>query len=60
MTTIFFFSGLILLILGILGIYVAKIYKEVQGRPKFLIKELTGFDEISSEKDVVQLDMRKR
>lgn len=61
MTTIFFFSGIILLILGILGIYIGKIYKEVQSRPKFLIKELVGFNESSViDKDVVHLETHNR
>jgi glycosyltransferase involved in cell wall biosynthesis len=34
-----FFSGVILVSNGILGIYVAKIYYEVKGRPRYIIKE---------------------
>lgn len=38
MVAILFFGGMILLTLGILGIYVGNIFKQVQGRQKFIIK----------------------
>jgi len=39
-TGIFFFGGIQVLFLGIVGEYVGKIYKEVQGRPLYVIKSL--------------------
>ena len=36
--TISFFAGIILLTLGILGIYIARIFEEVRGRDSYIIK----------------------
>jgi dolichol-phosphate mannosyltransferase len=36
---IIFFGGIQLITIGIIGEYIGKIYKEIQGRPQFLIKE---------------------
>tara|TARA_A100001011_G_scaffold398919_1_gene505185 strand:- start:2755 stop:3684 length:930 start_codon:yes stop_codon:yes gene_type:complete len=38
--TISFFSGMILLTLGIIGIYVARIFQEVRGRESYVIKNI--------------------
>ena len=38
--TISFFSGIILLALGITGIYIARIFEEVRGRESFIIKDI--------------------
>tara|TARA_E500000178_G_scaffold318058_1_gene339115 strand:+ start:2396 stop:3355 length:960 start_codon:yes stop_codon:yes gene_type:complete len=35
-----FFNGVILLALGILGVYIAQIYYEVKNRPKYIIKDI--------------------
>ncbi len=34
-----FFSGVILCFMGVLGMYLAKIYTEIKDRPKYLVKE---------------------
>ena len=34
-------GGFIMLSLGIIGHYLARIYEEVKGRPKFIISEVT-------------------
>jgi dolichol-phosphate mannosyltransferase len=39
-----FFSGVILLSIGMLGIYIAKIHNEVQGRPLYLIRHSVNFE----------------
>jgi len=39
MTSMFFLAGLQLFVLGIMGEYIGKTYKEVQGRPLYLISE---------------------
>lgn len=37
-TLIFFFFGIIITILGFMGIYIAKMYTQVQGRPTFIVR----------------------
>ncbi len=39
---LFFLGGVILLSLGVLGEYVAKTYRQVQGRPLYIVKEEGG------------------
>ena len=38
-----FLFGMLFLILGIIGEYLARIYDEVKGRPSFIVKNLIGF-----------------
>tara|TARA_B100000686_G_C16781780_1_gene972413 strand:- start:2 stop:970 length:969 start_codon:yes stop_codon:yes gene_type:complete len=38
--TISFFSGMILTTIGITGLYIARIYEQTQGRPKYIIKNI--------------------
>lgn len=40
-TTITFFSGAILIVLGILGLYLGKVFTEVKNRPLYVIAEYT-------------------
>ena len=35
-----FFSGIILLFLGIIGIYLSKIFEQTQGRDRYIIREI--------------------
>ncbi len=35
-----FFSGIVLMTNGVIGIYIARIYYEVKGRPRYIIKEV--------------------
>ena len=35
-----FFSGVILFTIGLIGLYVGRIYNEVKGRPRFIVKEV--------------------
>ena len=41
--TISFFSGIILMTLGIIGIYIARIYEQTRGRDKYVIKEIKDY-----------------
>ncbi len=42
MITIFFIGGLILVNLGIVGIYIGRVFNEIKGRPLFVIKSKIG------------------
>ena len=35
-----FFSGILLTFMGIIGIYIARIYEQTQGRPRYIIKNI--------------------
>lgn len=41
MVSLFFLSGLIIMVIGIVGLYIGKIYNEVKHRPLYIIKETT-------------------
>ncbi len=43
LVTVAFFSGTILLTLGIIGIYVARIFEEVRGRDSYVIKDIKDY-----------------
>jgi len=43
MVSMFFLSGLLLLGMGILGIYIDKVFNQVKGRPLYVIDEKTNF-----------------
>lgn len=39
-----FFNGIILIILGIVGEYIGRIYDEVKGRPLYIVRDAVNFD----------------
>ena len=39
-----FFNGVVLIILGIIGQYIGRIYDETKARPLYIIGETVGFD----------------
>jgi len=39
------FNGIILLVLGIMGEYIGRIYDESKGRPNYIVKDSVGFQE---------------
>jgi dolichol-phosphate mannosyltransferase len=47
--SIYFLAGLLLVNLGILGLYLGKIFNEVRERPLYLIRDLLNFDETGVE-----------
>src|SRR5262249_15310481 len=46
---VFFFGGLQVLVLGILGEYLARIYGEVRSRPRYVIRECHGIEPAAVE-----------
>ncbi len=42
MVAIFFFAALQLIVIGLMGEYISRIYREVQGRPLYLLRDLAG------------------
>lgn len=51
MVGLFFLGGLSMIFMGILGEYLGKIFLEVKGRPKYVIKESIGFECQNKSKD---------
>lgn len=49
MTLAMFFGGVQLFSIGIVGIYIAKIYREVKGRPLFIVQDLINLDDRSRD-----------
>jgi len=45
MVSVFFIGGLLFANLGVIGIYLGKIFDETKNRPLYLIKDKTGFNE---------------
>lgn len=44
MVSIFFFGGIQLIFLGIIGEYIGRIFDEVKGRPNFVIEKISSFN----------------
>ena len=39
-------GSILMLSLGIIGYYIAKMYEEIQNRPRFIVSECANYDEI--------------
>lgn len=44
--TVFFFGGIQLLTVGILGNYIGAMFDEIKGRPEYIVKEFRGFNKV--------------
>jgi dolichol-phosphate mannosyltransferase len=45
MVSVYFLSGMILAFLGILGLYLGKVFDEVKGRPIYIVRKRLNLDE---------------
>ena len=45
-TLVMFFGGVQLFSIGILGVYISRIYREVKQRPLFIVSELVNVEEV--------------
>lgn len=50
MVSIYFIGGLLFANLGILGLYIGKVFDEVKGRPLYVVKEKVGFSQKQARK----------
>jgi len=48
-----FFNGVVLLMLGIIGEYIGRIYDEAKGRPLYVVREELNFTRETQAKPVV-------
>lgn len=48
MVVLSFFAGVQLMVLGTMGLYIARINDEVKGRPLYIVQELRGFQQVST------------
>lgn len=51
MVVVLFLGGTQMLLLGVIGTYVGRIYSEAQGRPLYLVREVIGADGHGDERD---------
>lgn len=54
-----FFSNIIMISLGIMGYYIAKIYEEIKGRPRYIVGERIFEKEQIDSQTVTIMDMIK-
>jgi polyisoprenyl-phosphate glycosyltransferase len=45
MVALLFLGGIHLITVGIQGIYLGQVYKEVKGRPRYLVRRIYGTEE---------------
>jgi polyisoprenyl-phosphate glycosyltransferase len=51
LVTITFLSGIQLIVIGVIGLYLARVYDEVRGRPLYLVREARGFTRRGEDSD---------
>ena len=58
MVSIYFIGGLLFANLGVLGLYLGKVFDETKGRPLYVIRERTWSESILFTADVANADVR--
>jgi polyisoprenyl-phosphate glycosyltransferase len=51
LVTITFLSGVQLIVIGVIGLYLARVYDEVRGRPLYLVRDTRGFAKRGEDSD---------
>ncbi|MEC4885921.1 MAG: glycosyltransferase family 2 protein [Scytonema sp. PMC 1070.18] len=60
LVAVFFLGAVELIVIGILGEYVGRIYEEIKGRPLYTLEEISGFDnELPDEDNKVYVPLKK-
>lgn len=49
--TISFFGGVQLLVLGVIGLYIGRMFDELKGRPAYVVRQVRGFDRAPTVRD---------
>jgi len=50
---VLFFQGVILMMLGLMGEYIGRIYEEIKSRPIYIVSEVIGFEKDSGTSDKI-------
>jgi len=58
-TTICFFSGLIILVLGIIGLYIGKIFEGIKNRPNYIVADTVHFSAIKKSEPPTTLGSQR-
>jgi dolichol-phosphate mannosyltransferase len=48
MVSIYFVAGLLLMNMGILGLYIGKVFDEAKKRPLYIVRNTVGFEKIAN------------